>query len=252
MRQYGLGRSVAFTSDLGTGWGKSWVEWSEYPRVVTQMVRWAARRGEEGNIELALTPNGEHAAVVADLFDEEGRYLNRFALEGKVTYPDRSLRNVALRQEAPGRYQGKFPLTQSGEYLFNVTGRRDGVTVGPKTVGITVPYGAEYRMPEPDTALLSDLAERTGGEFLSGEGAEEALAEIMAAEGGELVRKPVWYYLILLGMFLFLIDIALRQLGWLPRQQEEEAAQVQRSPTAAVDLEAAVAHRAASSHRRGG
>ncbi|MCZ6553345.1 MAG: VWA domain-containing protein [SAR324 cluster bacterium] len=253
VRQYGLGRSVAFTSDLTTGWGKSWVEWSEFPRVVTQMMRWAARRGGEGNIELALTLNGEHASVVADLFDEEGHYLNRFALEGTVTYPDRSLRNVALRQEAPGRYRGEFPLTQSGEYLFNVTGRRDGVTVGPKSVGITVPYGAEYRMPEPDTALLSDLAERTSGEFLSGDRVEEALAEIMAAEGGELVRKPIWPYLILLGMILFLIDIALRQLGWLPRQQEEDAAaQAHRPPAAAVDLEAAVAHRAASSHRRGG
>ena len=43
--RYGLGKSVAFTSDLSGRWGQDWVAWPEFGRLLSQMARWAMRRG---------------------------------------------------------------------------------------------------------------------------------------------------------------------------------------------------------------
>jgi uncharacterized membrane protein len=42
--QYGLGRSLAFTSDLSNRWGKDWVLWEHYARFTSQMVKWTQRK----------------------------------------------------------------------------------------------------------------------------------------------------------------------------------------------------------------
>ena len=42
--QYGLGRSVAFTSDLSNRWGKDWIKWKHYGKFTSQMVKWAQRK----------------------------------------------------------------------------------------------------------------------------------------------------------------------------------------------------------------
>ena len=244
VRQYGLGRTIAFTSDLTTAWAKDWVKWEEFPRLVTQVVRWAARRGDAGNLEVELRPRGESAEVIADLFDREGRFLNQFALQVKITYPDQTLRTVALAQEAPGRYRGEFPLARSGEYLLTVLGQRDGEQAGPKSVGLTVPYAAEYRYGPPNDALLTELTARTGGQFLRGEAVQSDLLALLNEEKGEVVRKPIWAYLIVAGILFFLIDIALRQLGWMPRQREDEEDAPRGPRGRALTLEEAVAQRA--------
>jgi len=38
---YGLGRAVAWTSDLGTRWTSGWLNWDENTRFWDQMLRWA-------------------------------------------------------------------------------------------------------------------------------------------------------------------------------------------------------------------
>ena len=42
--QYGLGRSIAFTSDLSGRWGKDWVNWEHYGRFTSQLVKWVQRK----------------------------------------------------------------------------------------------------------------------------------------------------------------------------------------------------------------
>ena len=53
---YGLGRSVAFTSDAGRRWAKAWPDWQSYAAFWSQVVRWAMRPAEHGNLTLYGPP----------------------------------------------------------------------------------------------------------------------------------------------------------------------------------------------------
>ncbi len=56
--QYGLGRSAAFTGDLGGRWGKAWTAWEQFPRFAAQLVRWIERPGSSGALHLRLALSG--------------------------------------------------------------------------------------------------------------------------------------------------------------------------------------------------
>ncbi|RME41699.1 MAG: VWA domain-containing protein, partial [Caldilineae bacterium] len=57
--QYGLGRSVAFTSDATGRWGKAWVGWADFARFWGQAVRWTIVEGAAGNLEARVTADRE-------------------------------------------------------------------------------------------------------------------------------------------------------------------------------------------------
>lgn len=46
---YGLGRSVAWTTDAGDRWTGAWTDWAGKEKLFTQMIRWAMRstRGDD-------------------------------------------------------------------------------------------------------------------------------------------------------------------------------------------------------------
>ncbi|MFC1821012.1 VWA domain-containing protein, partial [Thermodesulfobacteriota bacterium] len=54
--QYGLGRSVAFTSDLSGRWGKDWALWEHYGKFLSQMIKWSQKK--EGPRKYTATISG--------------------------------------------------------------------------------------------------------------------------------------------------------------------------------------------------
>ena len=215
VRQYGLGRSVAFTSDLSTAWGKPWVHWPHYPKLVAQLVRWAAGGILDGQIELAVSFQGKTARVTADVFDRTGHFLNRVSVMGRLTFPDEQTQAIELRQESPGQYLGAFVLAGAGNYLLEVSGQRGGTRIGLKTMGFSVPYGQEYLPRKPNTAMLTELAEATGGVLWTGEQSVDVMSAVMGGAAAEPVPYPVWPYLVIAAALLYLLDIALRLFGWI-------------------------------------
>ena len=85
---YGLGRSVAFTSDAGRRWAKAWPDWSSYAAFWSQVVRWAMRPAEPGNLTLSVRREDGRIKVVVDALDKENQFLNFLQIQGNVLDPD--------------------------------------------------------------------------------------------------------------------------------------------------------------------
>jgi hypothetical protein len=81
------------------------------------------------------------------------------------------------------------------------------------TVPFISPYPKEYREVKPNTALLSRLAEETGGEVLDPELLEVGLNRLFTPKGDYgRSAQDTWWALSGLGLFFFLGDLALRRL----------------------------------------
>ncbi|MCH8881972.1 MAG: VWA domain-containing protein [SAR324 cluster bacterium] len=212
VQRFGLGRTVAFSSDLSTAWGKHWVDWPQYPRLVAQMVRWAERRTLKGELQVRASLEDGVAVVVADAYGVGGHYLNEAQLHMRVDFPDRTWRDVKFAQVAPGRYRAEFPARQEGGYRLAVAGRGGSEGLGPKLLGFAVPYPPEYATTEPNPALLAELAEATGGALLEGGDAEAHLALMAEGASEEPVAVPLWPYLLVAALGVFVLDIAYRQI----------------------------------------
>lgn len=105
--------------------------------------------------------------------DELYRPLDNASLKVQVETPDK--KEISLQAESSDReagvYHAKFAARASGPYRAQVTAKGDdGKPIGQAETGWTSdPQLEEFAALSANTALLERLAERTGGEVVSGE-----------------------------------------------------------------------------------
>ncbi len=211
--RYGLGRVVAFTSDLSGHWGKEWVTWKSFPQWASQLARDTARRILPTEMQAELKPEGKAVKIIADFVSKEGDFLNHLKLKGNITAPDRSTQENRLQQIAPGRYEGKFDLQQRGIYFVTLyaEGKGGEAEMPLATIPYIAPYPKEYRELKPNLALLSRVAEETGGQIIDPEKLEDGVKQLYTPTPGKGMRaQETWWPLTGLGLLLFLADLVLR------------------------------------------
>jgi Mg-chelatase subunit ChlD len=205
--QYGLGRSVAWTSDATGRWAQNWVGWEQFPRFWAQAVRWTITEGSQDNVGATVTRDGENAIVTVDALTSDGEYLNGLALEANVVDPAGQSQAIALRQIAPGRYAGAFTPGAEGAYLIRIAGGSEGDSVA-QTAGWVLSYSPEYRTLRADPGALVRLAALTSGSVTTGDPAE-AFAHTLPARS---FAQPAWPWLLLLAALLLPFDVGVRRL----------------------------------------
>jgi Mg-chelatase subunit ChlD len=205
--QYGLGRSVAWTSDATGRWAKNWVTWADFPRFWAQTVRWTISEGAQDSVGATVRRVGEQAVVTVDAVTNQGDYLNGLTLEANVVNPAGDTQAVQLTQIAPGRYTGTFTPNTEGAYLIRIAGG-DGAESVAQTAGWVLSYSPEYRSLQADPAAMLRLASLTGGHATTGDPAE-AFAHTLQTRNA---TRPAWPWLLLLAAILLPFDVGVRRL----------------------------------------
>jgi hypothetical protein len=225
--QYGLGKSVAWTSDATGRWAKNWVSWEQFARFWAQTVRYTISDNTANNAAVMVDRSGEKAAVTVDVQAQTGNYLNGLTLEANVVGPDGLTQTVSLSQVAPGRYVGDFVPTAEGAYLLRVTGTDPAQPWGApaavaQTAGWVLSYSPEYQLAPANSSgltagsqLLVRLAEATGGYVLRSTSDNRlAFADLFKHDlkAPAQPTQPVWPWLLTLAAVLLPLDIAMRRL----------------------------------------
>jgi Ca-activated chloride channel family protein len=211
--RYGLGRVMAFTSDLSGRWGKEWVNWPGFPQWASQLARDTLRKILETKTRIDFQSNGESVKVMADFVSKDGNFLNHLKLKGNITAPNRTTEESDFQQIAPGRYESKFTPSQRGIHFLTLyaEGKSGEPPLTVATAPYIVPYPKEYRELKPNLALLSRLAEATGGEMLDPDKITDGVKRLYTPTPGKGKRgQETWWPLASLGLFLFLTDLVLR------------------------------------------
>lgn len=208
--QYGLGRSVAWTSDATGRWASDWVQWDGFPAFWTQAVRWTISQERDNTVETAVNFTGEQARLTVDARGGNGGFLNNLVTEANVISPEGESVNLSLQQVAPGRYQADFTPSMDGAYFIRVAGSStedEDINIG-QTSGWVLGYSPEYQQFDANPGLLESLATLTGGRDLTGETATPFDHNLPS----ELITRPIWTWLTIVALLLLPIDIALRRL----------------------------------------
>ncbi|MEE8390719.1 MAG: VWA domain-containing protein [Anaerolineae bacterium] len=214
--QYGLGRSVAWTSDATSRWAQRWVGWEGFSRFWGQAVRWTIVERTDVPVEVNVTLEGEEARVTVDAVDENGGFANGLDASVSLVGPDGEPTLVELAQIAPGRYEGTFVPQEEGAYLMRLTGSLAGEEVVALTTGWVMGYSPEYAALEGDPAYLAHLAELGGGTAL--EEPSGAFAHTLRGEGS---TRDLWPYLLGLATLLLPFDVGVRRLALGRRDWEK-------------------------------
>ena len=218
---HGLGRGVAFTSDLGGRWTPAWATWPGFQPFVGGMVRWMLRPTAPGDVLVRSRLEGDEAIVEVEAVGDTAARVQ--SAEARVMQPDGAVQSLALRQVAAGRWSGRFAVDQAGAYLVNAA---FGMTGAARPVftqaSVSVPYPREFRTVQADPDRMAAIARRTGGRVLQVGDANANLFETQGMPMPESMRQA-WDLCVFLAAALFVVDVAVRRLSieWPMRRAAE-------------------------------
>lgn len=213
--QVGLGKAIAYTSDVVPRWAREWVGSSAFVSFWDRAARWVLR----GEMSADLHPHVEldrgQGRVVVQAADSSGERLNFLQLKARIVRPDMTSEEVTLRQTALGRYEGDFDAEMPGAYLAGIydgEGRQ-------ASAGGMVAFSPEFKDFGSNDYLLHEMARQTGGRV------KPRLDDIFRREG-PIVRssKEVTFELLVAALFLLILEVGARRL----HLDEERRARLQR------------------------
>ncbi|WP_432354807.1 VWA domain-containing protein [Sporosarcina sp. A2] len=195
--KYGLGRTLAFTSDSSGKWSGDLASWEQYPEFWnTAMTRilpsyssapYVLTQGNDGEFTITDT-SGEAAFLEVSAVTETGEEI-------KVV-EDQSLpgKTIVTLDSAPGL--AYLSVTDDQNRLFET--------------GVTIPYSEEYRPRNPDEELLTSIAKLMGGSVVTD---PKEVFRSLPNRGEE--HKTITTWLLFGSLLLFFSDITLRRFGRL-------------------------------------
>ena len=207
-RQYGLGKSVAWTSDARQRWAAAWLSWSGYSKFWAQAVRWSMRQSSATDLQTNVDIDKGKGRVTVEAVDEKGNFRNFLNPKARLVTPKLKGLDLPLEQTAPGRYEASFDAREMGTYLVNIRTQRGDKTSSQLTGG-ALPYSPEYSQVGTDTFTLSQIAAQSGGDY-------DVKSGTIFERPRTVSRLPqdIWLPLLMLAACLFPFDVAARRLMW--------------------------------------
>jgi uncharacterized membrane protein len=228
--QFGLGRSVAFTSDARAKWAADWVGWGRYRQFWSQAAQWALRKVDATDFNAEVSLEGGAGRLNVEALDAQGDFRNFLNLQAVVVDPKGRRQTVRLEQKGPGRYEAAFAGKDVGAYMVNLLDITNGVVRGQQTLGASVNYSPEFNAQDPNTALLQRIAEAGGGKMLD----PDVPAENPYLHDRVKTHQPrdLWWWLLMGAVVLFPLDVGLRRV----QLEREELARAWASVLQALGL----------------
>lgn len=199
--QYGLGKTVAWTSDVTGEWSANYSGWENTPLLWHNIIEYLTSDMTMDGTFTEVVQNGSRATIkyTTESFDANTKVTATVYEDSGDSY------EVELDPLKPGEYEVEIPTNQTGIYTINVKQTNDGEIVSSTNTAAIMQYSMEYRF-YPDNTLLEEYVASVGGNFI-----EEA-AEVFATQPEHV--KSRWNLttpLLVLAAFFFLADIALRR-----------------------------------------
>jgi uncharacterized membrane protein len=199
--QYGLGKTVAWTTDVTGEWSAYYSGWENTPLLWHNILQYVTedigmegsyvsvdQRGSKAVIHYTTEDFDAGTEVVATVFDDEG-----------------NVKEIKLDPSKPGEYTAEIDTKNTGVYSINVQQKEDGAVVSSVNTAAIMQYSLEYRF-YPDNTLLEDYGTVIGATFL------DAATDVFL-NPPEFVknRYNLTTTLLLIAAILFLCDIAIRR-----------------------------------------
>lgn len=202
--QYGLGRAVAWTSDLEGKWAPDWVSWGGMSRLWNEIIAWSLPQIESGTWKTQTSVDNGKGKVTVTV--PTGVNMPQ-ELDATVVNQQMERELIRLKPIAPGVWEGEFPAAEPGSYLIQITEKANGQVIAGQTTGLTVAYSPEYAMPKDGEQVLKSWLEAGGGALLT------APAEVFSRElPPKWETQPIGEWLLMLAALLWPLDVAARRL----------------------------------------
>ncbi|MDU5109475.1 MAG: VWA domain-containing protein [Clostridium sp.] len=201
--QYGIGRTVSFTSDINGQWSKNYLAWEYGPQLIKNMVYFTIPKyGEDGYLN--ITQEGNEAKI--EFYNDK---ISKDAIVNGVFNGENGEEgSFELSQVEPGKFEAKVPLSSLGFYNFSVREEESGEVRNTYKGAFALQYSDEYKF-NTNAEKLDVIVKETKGSFINKP--EEVFEGKLERDYKKInLTTP----LLLIAILLLMLDIAYRRLNF--------------------------------------
>ncbi|PLR97304.1 VWA domain-containing protein [Bacillus sp. T33-2] len=200
--QYGMGYTVAFTSDFSGKWSGDWAAWPKWPQFINQITTKTLPKYDSEPYEISVNRSGGNTVVHL-----ESAAKSSLPVEVSLVSEKGEAVDANTKLTAPGKYEVVMP-SETGMYFIRIKQTDKNGNTHMYQTGFTVPYADEYLLKGTNKELLKELTEIGGGKVLTNE--KDAFRPLKTEAH---TKQSISEWLLLAAFLLFFTEIALRRFG---------------------------------------
>lgn len=207
--QYGLGKTVAWTSDLSGQWSRDYNAWGHNHILWQNIIHYTIENYSREPIELESALKDGEVEVTLTTSGEDDQLLDT-----SVQVQTPSNKNITLNLEPvrKGVYRGRFLPEEIGSYMLKGVQKDEEQVLATGLGGITVPYSEEYKVAKATT--FKHFVDQVGGAYI--QRAEDVFAPL---DHPVKSKKSVVNGLLIMAIIIWMVDIAMRRLNVMTKLQ---------------------------------
>lgn len=194
--RYGLGKSIAFTSDAGDRWAGEWLVWRTYGKFWAQTLRAVIRKQAGMGIHVTACQDAEDMCWLVRRTDMQGIPATGVSWDVRLRREGESVQRLTAEEIGYGLYRIRAPFTENKDFTLSMTDTKEDAL---KVLNYHKTYPAEYRLESKPHQAFTRLASLTQ---------PNGLPQPEPVHSSMIVSNPV----IGLGMLMLLLGILLRRI----------------------------------------
>jgi uncharacterized membrane protein len=242
----GLGRSAAFTGQVGGTYGQDVVAWQDFTPFFLTATRWLLGQEPPQDLFPSVTREGREAVIQVEVDPSSPTAPDASGLEAHLGLEDGTTLRRSFERVTERFFEARFPLENEGIALPAVS---LDATHSLRLPPVALPYSPEFEPtadPESGERLLRQLALESGGEI-----APPANTLFRGERSGRDWR-PISRELLIAALVIFLLEVLFRRLSLWSSLGQAMPTRRLTSEERAEQAAALAAHASSGGQRRGG
>jgi uncharacterized membrane protein len=202
--QYGLGKAVAWNSDVSGKWNANYVGWDKNLKLWQNIINFTIENYDNENASIEVKEEGTKASIIV----KDKKAEEELDTSAVIVSPEGEQKEVKLLPVAPGEYKATVDIPQSGVYMVSGKQSKNGEVINAVNTGYALQYSPEYKLKDTNSTIDKAL-EAAGAKFINR--ADEVFTYDYHRKKGQRDLSTI---LLGVALILFLLDIALRRLNF--------------------------------------
>lgn len=203
--QYGLGRSVAWTSDLNGVWSSNYLNSEAGIDFIKNMIEWTFPRASSDSIVFDSINYGDEEEIIVT--NVEG-YEEDLLTKATIIKPNLESYEIELSPSKPGEFRGTIPVFDNGVYIVKINQYKDNEVVNTSNYAVISNYSKEYDVTATNNRLEL-IKNKSGAKFITSP--TEVFTDDLNRVFGSRELYPI---LLSIALILFIFDIGIRRLNF--------------------------------------
>ncbi len=203
---YGLGRTVAWNSDVTGEWSGAFSGKEDYVQLWKRIVDYSAGNTQIGEDKVDVVT----ASGVTQIVYQTPEYSEKTKILATVIDPEGNTQEIELHATVPGKYEAELATSRTGLYRFNVRRMEGDEMQSYLVTAASVQYSDEYKFDISTDSYVSFIEKY--GRILQED--EKLWTDLKTKANGS---RDLTNWLLGLAICLFLADVAMRRFQYVPK-----------------------------------